>query len=152
MGLINAMAKNTKYLIFTILLLTALTYSKGQNTHEEYFSVSRDGLHRFSSNETTLLDSIETEIRDKCIFPEIVIKQMKLETGSLTCTNCSWDHNNLFGFRWKGEYLEFDTWQDGVDYCAEWQKRKFTEDYYYTFLIEVGYATDPQYINKLKQL
>ena len=86
--------------------------------------------------------------------PDIVMKQVILETGHLKCTNCSLDHNNIFGFRYEGKYLEFDHWTDGVDYMKDWQIRKgyVAGEDYYKFLDDVGYATSPTYIDKVKEI
>lgn len=88
------------------------------------------------------------------LHPNIVMKQVILETGHLKCTNCSLDHNNIFGFRYKKEYLEFDNWVDSVIYLKKWQIRKgyVKGENYYDFLVDVGYATDSIYINKVKEI
>ncbi len=54
----------------------------------------------------------------------IVYKQVLKETGMIKCNDCSLDHNNLFGFRYKHRYLEFDTWEESIDYYERWQLRK----------------------------
>lgn len=92
--------------------------------------------------------------------PEIVLRQSIKETGHYKCTNCSLDHNNLFGFQWKGKYLEFDTWQESVSYYKRWQNKWFDgERNYYDFLNCmwkhrngdcVPYATSETYIEELK--
>ena len=56
---------------------------------------------------------------------EIVLKQIRLETGNLKCTGCSLDYNNLFGFFYKGSYLKFDSWQESVDYYKRWQDKYY---------------------------
>lgn len=78
----------------------------------------------------------------------IVIKQVKLETGNLKYVR----NNNLFGFRGNKGYLKFDTWQDAVQYKKKWQDKRYKGGDYYDFLIKVGYATDSTYIQKLKQI
>jgi len=94
--------------------------------------------------------------------PEIVTKQAILETGNFECINCSLDHNNLFGFRWKGKYLEFDSWQESVAYYKKWQQKWFKgEKQYFDFLECIyvhrdgrcqRYAESEDYIYKLKQI
>lgn len=84
---------------------------------------------------------------------DIVLRQSILETGWYKCTDCSLDHNNLFGFiSSKGGYMKFDTWQDSVKEYYHWQRRFFKGGDYFTFLKRIGYATEPTYINRLKQL
>jgi len=94
---------------------------------------------------------VQQEIHESDIlYPEIVFKQALLETGNFQCSNCSMDHNNLFGFWYKGKYLEFDSWQESVEYYSRWQQRHFKGGDYYEFLKEIGFAEDPEYIKKLK--
>jgi flagellum-specific peptidoglycan hydrolase FlgJ len=81
---------------------------------------------------------------------DIVVRQSVLETGWYKCTKCSLDKNNLFGFFYKGKYLEFETWQESVKYYYWWQSKLYKGGDYHVFLKRIGYATDPNYINKLK--
>lgn len=85
---------------------------------------------------------------------DIVLRQSVLETGWYKCTDCSLDYNNLFGFLTKDGYIKFDTWQDSVKYMKWWQEELSGVDQsnYYLFLQRIGYATEPTYINRLKQL
>ena len=86
--------------------------------------------------------------------PDVVLKQSILETGWYESYSCK-ERHNLFGFYYKGKYLEFDTWEDSVAYYARWQARHFDDDCcddYYDFLVRRGYAEDPEYINKLKSI
>jgi len=93
---------------------------------------------------------------------DIVLKQSILETGWYTSYSCK-ERKNLFGFRYKGEYLKFDTWEESIAYYARWQSRHLKEGYdnYYTFLEClyknrrgecIRYAQDNDYIDKLKSL
>jgi flagellum-specific peptidoglycan hydrolase FlgJ len=87
-------------------------------------------------------------------YADIVLKQSILETGWYKSYSCRKRHN-LFGFRYKGEYLSFDTWEESVAYYARWQARHFDDeccDDYYDFLVRRGYAEDKEYINKLKSI
>lgn len=83
---------------------------------------------------------------------DIVLRQSILETWWYKCKNCSLDNNNLFGFLYKGKYLKFDTWEDSVKYYHWWQEQLYKGGDYYAFLKRIGYATEPTYINRLKQL
>ena len=92
--------------------------------------------------------------------PKIVLRQAIKETGWMQCSECSLDHNNLFGFQWKGKYLEFDTWEESVVYYKKWQDKWFDgRRSYYDFLgcmwlhrngDCVPYATSKTYIEELK--
>jgi len=81
---------------------------------------------------------------------DIVVRQSVVETGWYKCTKCSLDKNNLFGFFYKGKYLEFETWQESVKYYYWWQSKLYKGGDYYEFLKRIGYAEDPNYIYKLK--
>jgi hypothetical protein len=95
------------------------------------------------------IENVKEElIKQDVLYHDIVLKQVKLETGHLKYVK----HNNLFGFRGNNGYLRFDTWQDAVTYKKAWQLRKYKGGDYYRFLIKVGYAEDSNYIRKLKQM
>jgi flagellum-specific peptidoglycan hydrolase FlgJ len=108
---------------------------------------------------TTLLSQSYAEVKQYIYdstnlqHKEIVLRQSILETGWFKSYNCRVRHN-LFGF-WnssKQEYFKFDRWQESVNYYVRWQKRKYKNGDYYTFLTNIGYATDPEYIKKLKSI
>lgn len=115
----------------------------------------------------TLIPTIE-EVRQELEKQEIkhsdiVLRQVIQETGWLSCTNCSLDHNNLFGFWYKKKYLEFATWQESVTYMKKWQLKWYidTNKNYYDFLTCmwkhsngdcVPYASDKLYISNLKNI
>ena len=98
------------------------------------------------------IKSVKTHLNASQIqHKEIVMQQIILETGWLSSYSCKHRHN-LFGFRYKGEYLIFDSWKDSIAYYQRWQKRHYKGGDYYQFLTDRGYATDENYINKLKQI
>ena len=98
------------------------------------------------------IKSVKTHLNASQIqHKEIVLQQIILETGWLSSYSCKHRHN-LFGFRYKGEYLIFDSWKDSIAYYQRWQKRHYKGGDYYQFLTDRGYATDENYINKLKQI
>lgn len=86
--------------------------------------------------------------------PDIVYAQALLETGNFTSEGCL-VHNNLFGLynsRTK-RHCRFNHWSESVIAYKEWIQRRYKppEDYY-KFLVRIRYASDPQYIQKLKQI
>lgn len=86
--------------------------------------------------------------------PKIVYAQAMLETGHFKSQGCLRD-NNLFGLynsRSK-KYHKFNHWTVSVIKYKEWIQRRYKppEDYYH-FLQRIGYAEDPQYINKLRKI
>ena len=99
------------------------------------------------------VENVKEAIIDAGIkFPEIVLKQAILETGWLKCTKCSLNKNNIFGFYYKKKYISFDNWLECIDYYKRWQDRHYKGGDYYQFLKDVGYATSPTYVQKLKQI
>lgn len=86
--------------------------------------------------------------------PEIVMKQVLLETGNLKCTKCSMRYNNLLGFYNGHRYLRFQTWQKSIDFYKGWQDRKgYVSGSYYKFLHRKWGAPNMDgYINKLKRV
>ena len=110
------------------------------------------------SNDTLItpeltIENVKIAIIDAGIkYPEIVLRQVILETGWLKCTKCSLSRNNIFGFWYKKKYIQFDNWKDCVAYYKRWQDRHYSGGDYYVFLKKVGFATDPSYVNRLKSI
>ena len=105
----------------------------------------------------TPLEVLKELKKQNVLFPEIVLAQSILETGWYKCERCSMDKNNLFGL-WnssKKEYFNYNTWQESVGgYKRGIQYKYYRKEYksYYEFLTDIGYAEDPKYISKLKQI
>ena len=83
--------------------------------------------------------------------PEIVLAQAKLETGNFTSTLCK-KHGNLFGLKRKGGYAKFNNWRESVKAYRDWVQYKYKGGDYYVFLKKIGYASDPKYIIKVKEM
>lgn len=86
--------------------------------------------------------------------PNVVYAQAILETGhfrSKVYREC----NNLFGLynsRTKS-YYKFDHWSESVVAYLDFIQYKYKPpNDYYKFLDNIGYAEDPEYINKLKRI
>lgn len=86
-------------------------------------------------------------------FPEVVLAQALLETGYFKSACCT-QKNNLFGIRSKsGGYMQFNHWTESVSAYKKYiQKYKQIPNDYYVYLVNMNYASDPNYINKLKQI
>ena len=87
-------------------------------------------------------------------FPEIVYAQALIETGHFKSKLCT-KYNNLFGLynSRTRSYYRFDNWWDSVIAYRDKVQYKYKGNTdYYTFLIRLPYATDPNYIKKIKQL
>lgn len=85
---------------------------------------------------------------------DIVVAQAILETGHFRSENCK-VNNNLFGLfnSKKKEYFKFDHWTSCVKaYRDMIQYRYKEEENYYMFLNRISYASDPDYIKKVKNI
>ena len=88
-----------------------------------------------------------------CKYPNIVTAQAILETGHFKSYGCR-ERKNIFGL-WnhkEQEFYIFDSWQDSCDAYLRMVQYKYKGGDYYSFLDKLGYATDPEYVNKLKKL
>ena len=83
---------------------------------------------------------------------DIVLNQAKLETGHFTSKRFK-KHNALFGFQISDtNVIKYKSWKESVIDYKCWQMKKLKNDEnYYTFLIRIHYASDTNYIKKLKQ-
>lgn len=87
-------------------------------------------------------------------YPEIVYAQAVLETGHFKSDLCL-NGNNLFGLynSKKHRYYTFDHWTESVVAYLDYVQYKYKPpNDYYKFLSDIGYAEDPNYINKVKEI
>lgn len=86
--------------------------------------------------------------------PEIVYAQAQLESGRFT-SNLFKTRNNFLGLydSKKHEYFKFNHWSDCLNGYKQYVQRKWDGNSdYYTFLVNLPYAEDPNYISKVKKL
>lgn len=140
-------------LLVVAFLINVYSDNKKENTiieKEDSVSVQWRQNH-FLLSEENLYNELVAQGVD---FPEIVTAQALLETGHFKSYACL-QQNNLFGLRDnKGKYMSFPHWTDAVAAYKKYIQRynhPVPEDYY-AYLQELGYAEDPQYIDKLKQI
>lgn len=104
---------------------------------------------------------------NRIVAPEVVLAQSRLETGHFRSDLCR-GHNNLFGMKLarrrpttalgstEKDYAAYRTWYDSVKDVKLFQQwylaRGMDMTDYFGFLASIGYAEDPHYLNKLKQL
>lgn len=90
-------------------------------------------------------------IKQEVPCARIVLAQSKLETGEYTSKLCK-THNNIFGLRKGKSYRKYENYVS----CIKDYKRCISSRYnggdYYKFLEKLGYAEDPEYTKKLKNL
>ena len=117
-----------KKTIITIILFMAASVSHGQTIEQVRAEIVRQGLPH----------------------PDIVLAQARLETGNFKSRRCKVDHN-IFGIKHGRQYAKYRRWHD----CVSDYKKRISSRYkggdYYAFLRRIGYARDPQYIQKLKR-
>lgn len=140
-------------LLIVAFFINVYSDNKKENTiieKEDSVSVQWRQNH-FLLSEENLYNELVAQGVD---FPEIVTAQALLETGHFKSYACL-QQNNLFGLRDnKGKYMSFPHWTDAVAAYKKYIQRynhPVPEDYY-AYLQELGYAEDPQYIDKLKQI
>lgn len=107
-----------------------------------------------------LLEEVNEEVLYKTLvhyeFPEpaIITAQAILESGNFKSRLCI-NNNNMFGLYNSRtmSYFKFDSWISCIFAYKKFilNKYKDNEDYY-KFLKSIGYAEDPEYIDKVKSI
>ena len=122
-------------------------------------------LEEFSGNNTPIYYNVRVDNKELTIenlyaalkkhgikYPKIVLAQAILETGRFSSRVCN-EHNNLFGLRHSKGYYSFDHWEESViAYRDKVQYKHRDGEGYYFFLKRIGYASAPDYINKVNQI
>jgi flagellum-specific peptidoglycan hydrolase FlgJ len=88
------------------------------------------------------------------LHPEIVYAQAILETGHFK-SRIYREYNNLFGLynSYKGDFYKFDHWTESIQAYKKYIQYKYEPPgSYYHFLEDLGYAEDPDYIYKVKDI
>lgn len=127
---------------FLIFLLFVISFHL--NVYSFHFPTT---IHKIVK-EMTIENIYEKLLEYEILFPDIVIKQVKLETGHLKHVK----NNNLFGFQTKNGYMHFETWEEAILYKKHWQERKYKGGDYLLFLKNLPYAKDSLYIQKIKRI
>ena len=85
-------------------------------------------------------------------YPKIVLAQAILETGRFRSRVCN-EYNNLFGLKHSKGYYSFEHWEESViAYRDKVQYKHRDGEGYYSFLKRIGYASAPDYINKVREI
>ena len=90
-------------------------------------------------------------IRQGVSHPNIVLAQAKLESN-LGKSEVAKRTNNLFGLRNGKRYRRFSHWTECVTAYKNLIQSKYEGGNYYAFLDKIGYAEDPSYTNKLRDM
>jgi len=83
--------------------------------------------------------------------PKIVYAQYVQETGRCKSKACR-EKNNLFGFMYKGEIMSFKSKRHCIKYYKKWQDKRYKGGNYYQFLVDINYASDSLYTERLKKI
>ena len=105
-----------------------------------------------NSKELTIENLYAALKRHGIKYPKIVLAQAILETGRFRSRVCH-EHNNLFGLRHSKGYYSFSNWEESViAYRDKVQYKHRDGEGYYSFLKRIGYASAPDYINKVREI
>lgn len=107
--------------------------------------------HRNTLNKENLLEELKIQ---QIKYPEIVLAQALLETGHFKSKVCR-EKNNLFGLynsKTKSYYSFNHWWESVVAYKKLIEYKHKPKENYFSFLERIGYAEDPNYINKIKSI
>lgn len=168
--------KNYWSWIIIVILSIILLFSIRSNTKHSVAVINHSKVVFISELDTTPLTKKNVwEFLNKLniLHPQVVYQQIMLETNNLTSPICS-ENNNIVGQRVEatnsdGSYryahynikglknrghLVFANWKLSLLHYKAFQEHNYLKKHwnYYNFLRSLGYAEDPQYIDKLKQI
>lgn len=108
------------------------------------------------NTKVSLLPLTEKNLRKELIrqgvsHPNIVLAQAKLESN-LGKSKVAKRTNNLFGLRKGNRYRRFSHWTECVTAYKNLIQSRYEGGNYYTFLNRIGYAEDPNYTDRLKDI
>lgn len=108
------------------------------------------------NGELTVKSMYAELVKQGIAHPKIVLAQSILETGWYKSRQCKVNHNcfGLYNSKQK-RYARFKSWRHSVivyktDVQYKYDKSKHKT--YYDFLHKIGYASDKNYITKLKRI
>lgn len=149
-------------LIIGFVFGTGITYHAIKASPKEQIQVVHDTIYTDSDSivkpvktayiDTPSVQNVYTELKKQNIkYPKIVLAQSILETGYYQSNVCK-SHNNLFGLMKGNNYHSFSHWKQSVTYYKNHVQSRYKGGDYYSFLANIGYAEDDEYIKKLKHL
>jgi len=137
----------SRILLIIILSLVALSIDSGSLTAKVTSVEATDEAK--NKKALTIKNIYDEMVRIGVKFPEIVLAQVRFETGHLKKVS----HNNLLGFRSTGDYYKYESWEDCIAYLKGWQDRHYKGGSYYKFITKRKYAEDmPNYIIQVKKI
>lgn len=145
------------FMLFMVISLMGISKPVGTNKYLGKYDITIITKPVPILTEQSLRDSL---VSNNIYFPDIVLKQMKIESGNFN-SNIFIHTNNLMGMTYPimsrkttalssyNGFAVYDSWVSSVKDYALFQKTFFNHKYYFKFLKDVGYASDSNYINKL---
>ena len=125
----NRKKQKTMKGIITIIALLMAIAGHGQTIEQVLHEIKRQGIPHST----------------------IVLAQARLETGNFKSDRCRRDHN-LFGMKRSRRYAKYSNWRESVKDYKQRISSRYNGGDYYAFLRRIGYASDPNYIGKVKHI
>lgn len=128
----------------------------GRTSEPVIIQVSNDTVSDTNAKKDTLPKLSETNLKKELKkqgvqYPHIVFAQAKLESNCGK-SDVARKYNNLFGLRKGTEYRKFNHWTESVTAYKKLVQSKYSGGSYLAFLDNIGYAEDPSYVKKLKEM
>lgn len=159
-------------ILFAILSVNILSIFNRQERMEDVIELldqshQSEPTHRIGdvfTDKPAVTPGAVKEILDSLgvLHSDWVVSQAVLETGHFTCVGCSYDYYNIFGFRYKGQYLKFGSIEECCEYFHRWQNKWYDPERTYPDFLRcmwthrdgrcVSYAADEEYVAKLTRI
>ena len=99
----------------------------------------------------TRADVLKELHRQQVPHAQIVLAQARLESGNFK-SDFYKRTNNLFGLKKGKKYATYKHWRDSIKDYKERISSRYQGGSYYAFLTRIGYASDKEYLNKVKEI
>ena len=163
-SIISCIKKNWKDIVSYIVIIVFITftytctYNNGYDTGIKSSTPNIIYIDNVDTIPTCIFKSPKEGLKEALTYyrvehADIVYAQAVLETGNFTSNLCK-DNNNLFGlYNSKSKkFFRFTHWTEAIEAYKNYIQCKYHGGDYYKFLENLGYATDSEYINKLKEI
>lgn len=155
---IRQVYQNGLYLMLSLFIGVLFTFCviEDKHTNVAMAEVVEDTPVFYTQSSETQKELTEENLKEELCrhnipHADIVLAQAKLESGNFKSELVK-SHQNIFGLRKGSEYRRYDHWTECVLDYKKYISSKYTGGDYYIFLNRIGYATHPEYINRLKAL
>lgn len=141
-----------KRIIVTMLFcFISMSFHTVEVTKHQHIEVRDTSFLHKELNDSILYLAL---VHYKVKHPKAVLAQAKLESGNYTSGLCR-KRNNFLGLynSNKREYFRFAHWTDCIEAYKNMVEYKHKDgENYYDFLVRIGYATDPSYVSKVREI